>query len=341
MQALRFHDRRDIRLEDVPLPEPARGEARVRVTNAGLSQTQISEFMEGPYLISQERHPLTGFSGPIIPCQEFGGEIDAVGAGVDQALVGTQVAVLPLLSCGRCRNCQQGRPNICDTLAYRGVVGADGGFAEYAVADLESLFPVTDHELLNFIEPILIGIHAIKRLRRFPSDPVVVFGAGAVGCALAAVWQDCAGADVVVHDLLPGRMERARSMGLRTVDDVPAGSFEVAVDAAGKDVMHNSAALVDAIGASRTGGTVISIGSYFSPLSITATDLVFAERDMITSFAYDHSDVSDLEVWIDKLTCDFSALTTEVRLDRLVEDGYYQAEIDKDAFTRIVVNGHA
>lgn len=338
MKALRFHDRRDIRLEEVPTPEPGEGEVRVRVTNAGLSQTQIGEFMEGPFLISQDEHPRTGFSGPIVPCQEFGGVVDAVGIGVSPERVGEQVAVLPLLSCGVCDACAAGRANICSTLAYRGLVGADGGFAEYVVAAEADLFPVAEEHMLNFVEPLLVGVHAFKRLGGRAAGSVLVIGAGAVGCSVAAVWQDCCGLDVTVHDILPRRLERAAAMGLTTAASVDAGTFDVVVDAAGKDVMHNTAALVDALAAVRPGGTVVAIGSYFSPVSLLPTDIVFAERDVLSSFAYDQSDVEDLATWIDKISSDFTALTTSVTLDRLVEDGYYQAEIDKDAFTRIVVS---
>lgn len=342
MKALRFHDRRDIRLEDIPIPEPGPGQVRMKVTDAGLSQTQIGEFMEGPFIITQDTHPMTGFSGPIIPCQEYGGVVDKVGQHVDPALVGTQAAALPLISCGACRNCQVGRNNVCATLAYRGVLGADGGFCDYSIVDADQLFPVTDPVLLNFVEPLLIGVHSSKRIQHLDWENALVIGAGAVGCALAAVWQDCIGADVTVFDLLPNRLARAQAMGLTTTSDEPEpAGYDIVVDAAGKEVVHDRDALVEAIDYCRPGGTVVSLGTYFSTLSFAPAGLTIPERSIISSFAYDDTDVDDLSNWIGKLTCDFSQLTTEVSLDRLIEDGYYQAEVDKDAFTRIVTRGDA
>ena len=49
MIALRFYGRRDIRLEELPKPKPQDDEVLIRVTDAGISQTQINEFVEGPY----------------------------------------------------------------------------------------------------------------------------------------------------------------------------------------------------------------------------------------------------------------------------------------------------
>lgn len=322
------------------MPEPGVGEVLLRVTDAGLSQTQISEFMEGPFIMSQDLHPMTGFEGPIIPCQEYGGVVESVGPDGDSSLIGRQMAVLPLISCGSCRSCQAGRQNVCDTLAYRGVLGADGGFCEYSVVRESELFPVSDATLLNFVEPLLVGVHAARRSDLRSGDRVLVLGAGAVGCALAAVWQDCLGLDVVLHDLLPERANRAERMGLTSIPSEPdTASFDVVVDAAGKDLTHGRDAFVEAIDLVRPGGTVVGIGSYFSPVTLVPTSIVIPERSVISSFAYDHSDVEALTTWIDKLTCDFAAITEYVALENLVEDGYYRSEVDKGGFTRVVTSG--
>ena len=47
MLALRYYGQRDIRLEDIDLPEVQSNEILVKITNTGISQTQVNEFMEG------------------------------------------------------------------------------------------------------------------------------------------------------------------------------------------------------------------------------------------------------------------------------------------------------
>lgn len=339
MKALRFHDRRDLRLEDLPKPTPGPGEVLLQVTDAGLSQTQVNEFMEGPFIITQDVHPLTGFSGPIIPCQEYGGIIDEVGPGVDPTLVGTQVAALPAISCGSCSNCEEGKDQVCEALAYRGVLGADGGFCEYSLVGADSIIPVADRDQLSFIEPLLLGVHSSKRFTMPKDNRAFIIGAGAVGCAIAAVWQDCLGIDVTIHDLLPSRVARAAAMGLNATSEVPEpGQYAAVVDAAGKDPAHGIDALLQAIDLCRPGGAIVALGAYFSPQEFMSMPIVFSERSIVTSFAYNTSDVEDFMIWRDKLDCDFSALVSRVPLDRLVEDGYYQAELDRDSFTRIVTS---
>lgn len=338
MKALRFHDRRDIRLEDLPTPEPGPGEVAVRVTEAGLSQTQIGEFMEGPFIITQDTHPLTGFSGPIIPCQEYGGVVEAIGPGVSPDLLGRQVAVLPAITCGECLNCLAGKDNVCEKLAYRGVLGADGGFCEISISDADKVVPVDEQSTLSFVEPILLGIHSAKRLDSRHAGRALVIGAGAVGCALGAVWQDCAGIEVTMYDVLRPRLDRAGAMGLAITHELPeAGEFDLVVDAAGKDLVHDDA-LTTAVEICRPGGTVVGIGSYFSPVEFVPASWSLAEKTLQSSFAYASGDVADLSTWMDKLDVDFGHLTTHVPLDRLVEDGYYQAELDKGSFTRIVTS---
>lgn len=339
VQALRFYDRRDLRLEEVPTPEPGRGQVQVKVTDAGLSQTQVNEFMEGPFIITQDEHPATGKSGPIIPCQEFGGLISAVGEGVSEAMIGKQVAVLPGISCGTCRNCAEGKDNVCDVLAYRGIVGADGGFCEYVVAGADEIVEIDDKNMLTFVEPLLLGVHASKRFIPPADGKVLILGAGAVGCALGAVWQDCLGLDVAIYDLLPERVARANDMGLKGLSEPPPpGDYSIVAEAAGKDPSHDSDALVMATDLCRPGGSVVALGSYFSPQEFMTMPLIFSERSIVSSFAYAKADVEDFDVWKDKLDCDFDALVSRTPLDRLVEDGYYQAELDRGAFTRIVTS---
>ena len=48
MQALRYYGNKDIRLEDIPAPEPGPGEVRVRVTHTGICATDIEEWQFGP-----------------------------------------------------------------------------------------------------------------------------------------------------------------------------------------------------------------------------------------------------------------------------------------------------
>lgn len=341
MSALRFYGRRDLRLEEIPCPRPMSEEVLVEITDAGLSQTQINEFAEGPFLINSEPHVRTGINSPLIPCQEFGGRIVELGSDIkDQDLLGKLVAILPLEPCYECPACKEDTPHRCETLAYKGLLGANGGFCGYISVSVDDLFIVERQDLLTFIEPLLIGVHSLKRAAPHNADnyKVLVIGGGAVGCAVAAVWQYIGGSDVTLCDRLSPRVERCRNMGFKAVDDINdcSDDFDIVIDAAGKDSMVEKQAFEVAFDFCRPGGTVVSMASYFSPLNIIPTRHIVTEISTIPSFAYDFQDVETLRNNIHKITCSFDPVIKRLRLDQLVEHGYYEAELDKSLFTRIV-----
>lgn len=343
MLALLFHGRRDIRLQTLARPEPAAGEVLIQVTDAGLSQTQVNEFMEGPFIINQAPHPRTGIGAPLIPCQEYGGLVVGLGAGVPAGLLGQQVAVLPLDACGTCERCMAGQHNLCSGLAYRGLVGAHGGFCGYSAVPADAVFPVPRPDLLTMVEPLLLGVHSLRRLP-FSAQGlrVLVLGAGAVGCAVAAVWKFVGGAQVVIHDRLQQRLERSQAMGFEVCAEPAAqgAGFDVVIDAAGKDPVAERQALEIAYDLCRPGGTVVTVGSYFSPVTMVPMAQLVLEKTTLPSFAYDPGDVRALADWLPRIDCSFEPLIRRLRLDQLVEHGYYEAELDKSSFTRLVCSEH-
>ena len=340
MKALYFYGRRDLRLEEVPMPEPGPGEVRLRVTDAGLSQTQVNEFIEGPYLINEKPHPVTGIGAPMIPCQEFGGVVDAVGPGVDAGLIGQLAGALPMQPCMHCAFCHRGQHSICPSMTYMGLLGAHGGFAEYVVLKRENIYPMprSPRSVMCFIEPLLMGLHVAKRVRIQRGQPLLIVGAGAVGCGMAAVWRDLYGADVYMHDILPERLERAAQIGLPPVTQAMLKSreFQIVVDAAGKDVHSKDIAFSQALGWVSPGGTLVDIGLYFFPVSVTPATFLIHEISIVPAWSYTLGDVPDMEQLLAALRCDFSPLIEYVPLENILE-GYYRAEIDKASFTRLVV----
>ena len=340
MKALMYYGRRQISLEDLDLPRPGAGQLVLRVTDAGLSQTQVNEFIEGPFIINAQPHARTGIGTPIIPCQEFGGVVHEVGPGVDRAWLGQQVAALPLTSCGSCEPCRSGHTNHCAGMAYSGLLGGHGGFAEYALLDADRVVACPRRDWLTFVEPLLVGLHSWRlaggQLRH---KRVLVIGAGAVGCAVAAVWKHFGG-DITLFDLLPERLTRAQQVGFKvaTEDRLAGAKFDYVVDAAGKDLHSPKTALTEGMGYVRPGGTLVSLGTYFSPVSYVPIANLVNETCVVHSFAYDEHDLPALQTLLAALRVDFVPLLERIPLDRMVDDGYYRAAVGKADFTRIVAS---
>ncbi len=341
MKALRFYGKRDIRLEEIPKPIPKEEEVLLKVTDAGISQTQINEFMDGPFLINSEPHPLTGKKIPIVPSQEYGGIIVADHLGSKNDPVGKMAAVLPLISCGRCEYCEQKKENLCQNLAYRGLLGADGGFCEFSAVKRENLFFTQKRELLTFIEPLAVAVHAaktVKKLIDLRNSEVLILGAGAVGISVAAYFEQIEGAKVYISEILSTRKAKAKEAGFETLAKKEIKkSFDLVVDAAGTDPITQKPAITEGFAYLKRGAPLLNLGSYFHPVSFVPAYILVNENSLIESMAYDSEDIEKLKREIDNIKTDFSIFIERIPLKDIVNKGYLRAEVAKESFTRLVV----
>ena len=176
---------------------------------------------------------------------EITGEVIEVGRDVEFINVGDIVSVPFNIACGRCRNCKEGKTGICLNVnparpgaayGYVDMGGWVGGQAEYVMvpyADFNLLkFPdkdqamekIRDLTLLSDIFPT--GYHGAVTAGVGPGSTVYVAGAGPVGLACAASAHLLGAAVVIVGDMIPERLEQARSFGCETIDLRKEGSLE-------------------------------------------------------------------------------------------------------------------
>jgi propanol-preferring alcohol dehydrogenase len=145
-----------LRLRDVPVPEPERGQIRLRVAACGVCRTDL-------HVLDGE---LPEPSLPLIMGHQIVGRADALGDAVTRLAVGDRVGV-PWLggSCGRCGYCTSGRENLCDRARFTGYQ-INGGFAEYCVADSGFCFPIPaaypDEQAAPLLCAGLIGYRAYR-----------------------------------------------------------------------------------------------------------------------------------------------------------------------------------
>ncbi|KAF5655270.1 Diacetyl reductase [Fusarium circinatum] len=89
MQAVVFHGKGDIRIEEVNVPKP--GPKEVQVTFVGICGTDLHEYLEGAYVIPTTPHPVTGKSAPVIIGHEYSGVVSGVGDEVDDLKPGDRI----------------------------------------------------------------------------------------------------------------------------------------------------------------------------------------------------------------------------------------------------------
>lgn len=185
MRAAVWHGRHDIRVEDVPLPaEPPPGWVQIRVHWCGICGSDLHEYLAGPVFIPVEApHPLTGLKDQCILGHEFSGEIVRLGNGVTGFAVGQAVAADACQHCGTCYYCRHGLYNICENLAFTGLMN-NGAFAEYVNVPANLLYALpagSPSEAGALIEPLAVGMHAVKKAGSLLGQNVVVVGAGTIG----------------------------------------------------------------------------------------------------------------------------------------------------------------
>jgi threonine dehydrogenase-like Zn-dependent dehydrogenase len=268
MKTLTYLGPRNMELQDAPEPEPSAGEVRVRISASAICGSDLHGFREA----SPRRIP------PLVMGHEVVGTVDAVGEGVDGGLLGRRVVVMPVVSCGTCELCRDGRSNLCPNRVLMGM-NFPGGFAEACTIPASHVLPVPDglsDEVASLTEPFANSIHSVGRAVR-AGDLVLVIGAGPIGlfAARAAI---LAGAKrTFVVDTMPKRLELAARL---EAEPVPAGGAAEALDAEtsgrGVDVVIDAAGYPAtwalALQAVRAGGHVdaIGLGSPEGPLSYHA-----------------------------------------------------------------------
>ena len=216
-----------LRIEMVDLHEPGEGEVLVRVMGAGLCHSDLSSIDN-----SRPR------SLPTIPGHEGSGIVASVGRGVADLAEGDHVVFVFVPSCGVCRNCIRGRPNVCmkwPGLRAKGVLLTGGQrlfkdgkaiahysgiscFAEYAVVARSSLVkidksvPLVDAAMFGCAVQTGAGA-ALNTAGVKPGDIIAVVGLGGVGfsCMLGA---KVAGAGrIIAVDLSDEKLGLARQLG--------------------------------------------------------------------------------------------------------------------------------
>lgn len=172
MRALVFDG--ELRLADLPEPQPAEGEALVRVLKAGICNTDL-EIVRG-YL---------SFRG--VPGHEFVGIVEHA---ANPALLGKRVVGEINCGCHRCALCQMELPHHCTQRTVLGIQGRNGAFAQFLTLPEENLHLVPNSvkdEAAVFTEPLAAAFRILEQVTIEPSDRVIVLGDGKLGQVIAQV----------------------------------------------------------------------------------------------------------------------------------------------------------
>src|SRR5712691_7333445 len=211
MRALVYRDTDLVLDRAYPIPVPVEGEALIRVTHAGICNTDL-EIIRG-YMAFQ------GVLG-----HEFVGVVEAVhegpGATPLTSLIGKRVVGEINAACHRpdCSSCQRGMPTHCPNRTTLGIVNRDGAFADYLVLPTRNLHIVPDNvsdEEAVFVEPLAANFEIFEQVHVRPTDRVIVLGDGKMG-QLAAQVLSLSGCEVTMIGKHEEKLVLAAQRGIQT-----------------------------------------------------------------------------------------------------------------------------
>jgi 2-desacetyl-2-hydroxyethyl bacteriochlorophyllide A dehydrogenase len=248
MKALRFHGAGDLRLEELPIPDPGPGEVRIRPQAAGICGTDAHIF-RGEFAAA----------APVVLGHEIGGVVDAVGSGVGSLREGDLVTVQPNTFCGVCRFCRGGREHLCERMRAYGV-HMDGGFAEAMVAAACNVYRLPagiGARIGCFAEPLACCVHGMDRLAVRSGASILVIGAGAVGLLLTRLARLAGAGHITVSEPHEGRRAAAAGFGADATAPPAAldGEFDYVIDAVGSRQTFEQA-----IARAARGGSILVFG---------------------------------------------------------------------------------
>lgn len=264
MQALVFDGK--LRLREIPIPRPKRGEALVRVRWSAICNTDL-EIVRG-YM---------GFRGVL--GHEFVGEVASRGS----RWFGKTVVGEINCACGKCDLCRRGLERHCGKRTVLGIYNRNGAFADYLVLPERNLHPVPAGlapETAVFTEPLAAALEIVEQVRLRPADRVFIFGAGKLGLLVGQVIRrHCP--DMTLLDPNPDKVRLARELGLvaRPLASLPArAAADLAVDCTGHP--RGVALALDHL---RPRGALVLKTTVAKPARLDLNRLVINEQTLIGS----------------------------------------------------------
>jgi len=286
VKALMYTAPERVELTDVPEPVLQPGQVLLRIAATGICGSDIHGFLGH----SPRRKP------GLILGHEAVARIAQTHPSVTGWKSGQRAAINPLVSCGTCAACTNGRQNLCERWWLLGMDRVHGTFAEFVAAPASQLYAVSD-ELSDkeavFAEPLANIVHLFRISMHEIPDSLAIFGAGPIGTLALAVAKLRGIAPVFVIDKNEKRLEAAKKIGAdhiinsarenaaEAVRKLSPGGAEFVIDAAGYDATRRGAA-----DACRKGGRIVLIGMGENDSGLPWIDVIRDEKSVLTTFCY-------------------------------------------------------
>jgi len=317
MQAAVLLGERLLKIQEVPVPNPASGELLVKVQSAITCGTDVKIYRRG--------HPK--FQPPFIFGHEFGGDVVGVGSGVEGFSEGTRVTANVFGECGDCFYCNRGQGNLCLNLEYN-----FGAFAEYHIIPAsivqQNTFIIPDHisyAEAAIVEPLVCVVHASRLVNVQPGEQVILIGAGGpISLLFIQLLRQAGAAELIAIGHSDLRLAAAKQLGADIVVNAKrqdaSSLIQELTNGRGADVVIECAGSAAAWGAAvemvRRGGRVLWFGGLpgGTKVPIDAATVHYGEITLLNSHG---GTAADAKTAFDLITS--GVVNTQVLISREME----------------------
>ncbi|RMY73411.1 hypothetical protein D0863_03890 [Hortaea werneckii] len=300
-------------------------------------------------------HPVTKEKIPITIGHEFSGTIKELGTGLETSglRVGQKCTIQPNIYCSECAACKTGAENACLNGGFVGLSGGGAGMSEAVVMPAETCLPLPENvglDVAALVEPLAVAWHAVEAspIANLPEPRCVVFGGGPIGLAVIQVLRARKAKTVICVEVAKRRQEFARDFGADhvidpTKHDVVSTAFELCGGEQPPDLAFDCAGVPATIETAckviKSRGTVVNVAIWENSVPFQPNWLVFREAHYQAVLGYQRKDFRGvIDALGDGRIQPRQMITSKIRMDRLVEDGYWALIKEKDKHVKILVD---
>uniref|UniRef100_A0A3P8TDC2 Sorbitol dehydrogenase n=1 Tax=Amphiprion percula TaxID=161767 RepID=A0A3P8TDC2_AMPPE len=291
--AVVVHSPGDLRLENLPIPEPEPNEVLLQMHSVGICGSDVHYWQYGrigDFVVKK----------PMVVGHEAAGRVVKVGSAVKHLNVGDRVAIEPGVPREMDEFFKNGRYNLSPTIFFCATPPDDGNLCRYYKHSANFCYKLPDNVTFEegaLIEPLSVGIHACRRAGVTLGSVVLICGAGAIGLVSLLVAKAMGASQVIVTDLSPERLKMAKQLGAdfqltvkkgdsseqlaKSVHDILGAQPHVTIECTGVE-----SSIQTAIYATRSGGVVVLVGLGSPMTTIPLINAAVREVDIRGVFRY-------------------------------------------------------
>jgi len=333
MKVAVWHNNRDIRLEEVPIPKPGPKEMLIKVVSCGICGSDIVEWYRLP-------------RAPLVQGHEIGAEVIEVGESVTSYKPGDRVFVAPKVPCLDCHYCREGHYPVCPNVKVR----LPGGFAEFVLVPEDLVEKGTyrlpealSYDQGTFIEPLACVVRAQNLAGIKKGQTLLIMGCGMSGL-LHVKLAKSKGCRVFATDLNQARLDLAKKNGADWILDASGEVSERLMTENGRkaDVIILCTSALSAVAQAwkciDKGGAIVffAVPGPEKPVTVPLNDLWTQEIRILTAYYCGPPDIAEAMALLETGTIEVEDMITHRLPLRDIARGF-QLAIDGRESIKVII----